>query len=1326
MKIAPKKKSGIRSSNRATDKHPRITFKLPHAGNDHLIPLKENSSCLKDTYELDLHKKNKRKQNNELRAHLFDETNENSLDDDHEGEIGFSRNGIQNNIHRRKANSFKKDKFDESLIDNSLIPIESPFGTIQGQIIKSEFNLWSLYCVLSLLTCGLFTLIDLFTRNRLSNWLIFRRANSIDEASHIRFKIKDNTTKENTHFSKQNSTSFYRKITKVKSDCEEGLSSETYVFEYNLILFYFNIESKSFQDFHCFRKSYLQKKLDMNNFEGLTQEAAHSVKSVYDSHARTFGFSSLLSKIISQIFTILSIFEFIAVIFLYYHNFIEFALCLLVTLITYCSINIVHELNFENELRKKLSFNEKIIVKRISNTGVSEKHIVDSDKLVSGDIIEITNNLLLPADVILLNGSCFIQGNCSNSIVQKFPRDIFRKDFNQDSFFSIEAGSKVVSATDQLNQDCFGMVLNAGFDIHPMKYIKQNTNFKENIKNSWRSAMCIGLVSLSFLACGLFLYRQKIILKNKSISTQSIFSNLVEIFLVLANPIIPLLFGFVIRQSYHRLRKIGVTIGSTTQIRQAGRIRNSLIEGNAIPISAKKTDCIILNKFTNFNENECTAFDEYRYSKEDLFLSAETNKNAKRMIEAFSVCNLGSKIGTDYTGIDSEIEMMRDSPLEHIPMPEHSNYLINIEASKPFQQVFKCQYHLHRILSHQPKLMSVIIATSRGEYFIYSRLDSSLIEKKCRKSSIPLDCYSFINNLMHRSGEIYAFACRQIQKEEINLPVDEIEIDLALLGLYCLSPIISEKNIESMTSLCKEKINFIALSSFSTSSLIITAKKSGMISPDNSILLGKIEDSEKSKRIVWTLSEPTLGVFDYIKKEREVLREDIKTTAIEKLPDFSRLTPNTILAITGEVLEYILENSTPEFRNLVFAHCKIYGDLSHDQRTMIIKELKNTFKSEISYIFYDNADQEAVNVADISISMGDVSPLSKSIIICPNKDFSNLESIFNEGRLSSANLSQNIQFIFFFVGLQFFGFIILSLKGIMYGKYQLLFLDFCLFLGLGVLQSKQKTIINNNLIIEKRFFSFSFLSKVVFQVFTGCGIVYIVELILWKTKFYRNPSQITNSSRAASVDNAFYYDPFCIFITELFVILAFVFVSNKNSLMKRRSLKNDYMAYLWLLIFIFGIYLLGVEKIHFEIGFNEFLINKFVIPGMFGFEIIIVAFIPLTLAAMFISNLIRSKINRMIVKIYSRRQCLSHKKEDCDEIKIISLGMEKLCEKFIQPKASERLKKQKFLMRRKGKVAKKRKNLRSNTEVNCSHLKVTESKSNENPQIGNFQRRPIE
>lgn len=85
----------------------------------------------------------------------------------------------------------------------------------------------------------------------------------------------------------------------------------------------------------------------------------------------------------------------------------------------------------ERELHDLYFYDEKIMVIRKNGENITKKTIINSSELVPGDLIEITNNLIVPADVILIYGSCVVKDNFkadSNSTTTKIAIEKIYKD----------------------------------------------------------------------------------------------------------------------------------------------------------------------------------------------------------------------------------------------------------------------------------------------------------------------------------------------------------------------------------------------------------------------------------------------------------------------------------------------------------------------------------------------------------------------------------------------------------------------------------------------------------------------------------------------------------------------------------------------------------------------------------------------------------------------------------------------------------------------------------------------------------------------------------
>lgn len=141
----------------------------------------------------------------------------------------------------------------------------------------------------------------------------------------------------------------------------------------------------------------------------------------------------------------------------------------LLLLLAYQFISILSSrIHQEREIQKKYYYEGKIMVIRRDKEGISKKTIVDSSCLVPGDLIEVTNNMLVPADIVLVYGSCVVRDNFKPDQLVSNTKISIEKNFSGtlgdiDENNLIFSGNQVQYTINHINEGCFGLVCRTGF-----------------------------------------------------------------------------------------------------------------------------------------------------------------------------------------------------------------------------------------------------------------------------------------------------------------------------------------------------------------------------------------------------------------------------------------------------------------------------------------------------------------------------------------------------------------------------------------------------------------------------------------------------------------------------------------------------------------------------------------------------------------------------------------------------------------------------------------------------------------------------------------------
>ena len=525
------------------------------------------------------------------------------------------------------------------------------------------------------------------------------------------------------------------------------------------------------------------------------------------------------------------------------------------------------------------------------------------------------------------------------------------------------------------------------------------------------------------------------------------------------------------------------------------------------------------------------------------------------------------------------------------------------------------------------------------------------IQTCCLKETISYNFISTLSKFSERGQKVNAFAFKKIEREDLNMPVDVLHKDLSFIGLVSLDMLVCDSTVNTVQTLTKANIKLNLAADCSVHEAVSLARQSGIIDYDSRILIGGTESLNGVEKLVWALLEPQL-----LEQQTGGISENLMITEIEGKFGFDILDSTENIALTGKALDFILERGSEQLQASILSRCRVFGNIEGRHRTVIIKELRKRQSAAVGYIFNTSENADAIDQAHVSIAIKPMILHSPSLIVSSIHDFDILTKVIQEGRIAMTNLSQNVEFILFFVLLQFIGLVILNIKGTVYGRYQLLFLHFFVLLGFGILQAEIKPIKLSRQIPDHRILTSKFIFKVVFATLIGGLFILGMEIALWKTKFYRNPLQLASASKVANADNAFFYDPFCVFVLELFVCLAFVMASNRSSFFKKDFLNELGLTLYWAILLFFGFYLLIVHWIPIKLGYNEFLYKTFVIPSMFGFEFIIMMAAPVIMCFVFLANLSRGKIYKVFARLFSWR---AEKKEIVEVAKLAILSQEK-------------------------------------------------------------------
>lgn len=297
---------------------------------------------------------------------------------------------------------------------------------------------------------------------------------------------------------------------------------------------------------------------------------------------------SVKEILVGEIFSLMGFLEIIFLYFVWYDGAV-FYMMFLIVLAVYSKTVAVKDA-FENyqSIKEYLSSGKETIVLRKNIDGGNSKFSIKSEELVPGDVIELTTNLEITADLILLSGSCVIDdqnitGFSQNSIKyainpNDFPDDLIISKLSSTCF--INAGSTCVNTRTLFNSIAIALVVKTGFNTNKgavlrnllLPHKEKFKFFDEAIRWVWISVIFWVVSSI------IYLYMQTFLMKKISISFKDGLIKVGELFFATVKPVIPFCLFMALENSKKRLEAKNLISFNKYKINTCGKVKTVFMD----------------------------------------------------------------------------------------------------------------------------------------------------------------------------------------------------------------------------------------------------------------------------------------------------------------------------------------------------------------------------------------------------------------------------------------------------------------------------------------------------------------------------------------------------------------------------------------------------------------------------------------------------------------------------------------------------------------------------------------------------------------------------
>lgn len=672
-----------------------------------------------------------------------------------------------------------------------------------------------------------------------------------------------------------------------------------------------------FRAVHAQLSNYSNAYIQENLIHGLKSEQISELSDFFGKNSVEISETPLTNIIIDEITSPYFVFPILSCVIWLLEYYQIYACVVLSFTVFSVLLNISSETKNVKRLRNMSLFKQEVTVYRNVEGCFKETYeelrpyqqIMPSEGLLPGDLVQIPENYIMPADMVLLNGTCImdehdITGESAPVMKTALPYD--DKKFNskeENKVCMIYAGTKCLE-TRYYKKDkvpILGLVYETGFNTLKGQLIRAVVFPKPSLFNFYRDSLkfiwAMFVISLFGVVWTVYIYHQ---FEAFSFVEELVFDCL-DMITVVIPPALPTCMSFGIAFALYRLRKTQIYCTSPAKINVAGKIDVLLfdkagtldsepakilgvisISGSfsaKTPVFREITDVKVLS--TEFIEETRSALIKNLSFTMRSSLFTQTKKPPHAiLLESLACCHSLTRVHEKLTGdtldirvfeetgwvLEENLENFDDFLLAVVYPTEFSHEKAEkTDFNKVKQQLYSnatanqnVQVGIIRRFAFSSRLqrMSVIVKSLHEKKFrVHVKGAPEKLRELCKPRTIPENYHETLEKYSREGFRVLAYASRSLPtsvKELRSLDREDIEQKLVFLGF-----LITENRINPVTSDVISQVNAANLRSLMVTgdnilTAISVAKKIGLVSAPQRVYFAEIiKENSQMEVIRW-------------------------------------------------------------------------------------------------------------------------------------------------------------------------------------------------------------------------------------------------------------------------------------------------------------------------------------------------------------------------------------------------------------------------------------------------------------------------------------------
>ncbi|KAH7415779.1 hypothetical protein KP509_14G060200 [Ceratopteris richardii] len=459
---------------------------------------------------------------------------------------------------------------------------------------------------------------------------------------------------------------------------------------------------------------------------------------------------------------------------------------------------------------------------------------IDSRDVVPGDIVKVSDDWLLPCDLIIIRGSCICDESSLTgeaAPVQKYQAPNNTGTYEPEghgSRHTLFSGTRVLQAGTHQDHDVLAFVTATGMSTSKGKllaailYPEQMVfKYDEELPVVVILLLIYALVCFSIALLFLNLTGSETFWVTRWIYCLAIINQVMS-------PLLPVALEVGQLQAVERLKKRGIFTLNPSRIAIAGKIRIFCFDKTGT-LTKEGLDFVGVQ---GLERQDATLFGPVKVVSKGV--EADT-----LIIHGLATCHAVSKYGTRYVGNEVEVKMFQAVGWQLIEGFNEPDIVFDGNSEK-LKIVKRYEF------DHTRATMSVVVQDSQGSFFVYCKGSFEKLEQLCSERSLPKDYLKVAQRHALNGCYVLSLGYRSLDsgltaEEILEMPRDELEMHLEFVSLILFRNEPKADSPAAIEALKEGEVRAVMVTGDNAQCGHYIARKCSMVAPQVQIFLGDVD-----------------------------------------------------------------------------------------------------------------------------------------------------------------------------------------------------------------------------------------------------------------------------------------------------------------------------------------------------------------------------------------------------------------------------------------------------------------------------------------------------